>query len=55
MAGPCKGLFETNPRRLGERTDRATEATLYMLNCYDRWSASASDPAGPGCGEGASQ
>ncbi len=55
MTGPCKGPFETNRRRPGERTDRATEATLYMLNCYDRWSASASDPAGPGCGGEAAQ
>ncbi len=48
MTGPCKGPFETNPRRPGERTDRATEATLFMLNCYDRWSASTFHPAGCG-------
>ncbi len=46
--GPHKGPFETNPRRPGERTDRAIEATLFMLNCYDRWSASAFHPAGCG-------
>ncbi|MFQ5783222.1 MAG: hypothetical protein ACE5H8_00175 [Alphaproteobacteria bacterium] len=32
--------YSTPARPLRERADRETETTLFMLNCYDIWSAS---------------